>query len=77
MLIEQINKELNKIKNYSNVFKIPQEIFKNKRCGKSNKQLKIIILNTPCGGFGDLIFAYKLAQYLRDWYGSRVDIATT
>lgn len=39
--------------------------------------LSILILNAPCHGFGDLIFAVKLARYLRDWYGATVTLATT
>lgn len=38
---------------------------------------KILILNTPCHGFGDIIFAIKLAKYLRKWYNADVKIATT
>lgn len=40
-------------------------------------ELSILILNTPCNGFGDLVFAYKLANYLREWYKAKVSIATT
>ena len=39
--------------------------------------LRILILNAPCNGFGDLIFALKLSNYLKEWYGSHVTIATT
>ena len=45
-----------------------------KKCGRS---LRIIILNAPCNGFGDLIFALKLSKYLNEWYGAYVTIATT
>jgi len=45
-----------------------------KSCGKT---LRIIILNAPCNGFGDLIFALKLGKYLYEWYGAHVTIATT
>ena len=44
-----------------------------RKCGKT---LKILILNAPCNGFGDLIFAMKLGQYLKDWYGAKVTIAS-
>jgi hypothetical protein len=44
-----------------------------RKCGKA---LKILILNAPCHGFGDLIFAMKLGQYLKDWYGAKVTIAS-
>jgi len=45
-----------------------------KACGKG---IKILILNAPCNGFGDLIFGLKLSNYLRQWYGAEVTIATT
>lgn len=45
-----------------------------KKCVRS---LRIIILNAPCNGFGDLIFALKLSKYLNEWYGAKVTIATT
>ena len=43
-------------------------------CGRG---LRILILNTPCWGFGDIVFGMKLATYLRKWYGVKVTIATT
>ena len=45
-----------------------------KTCGKG---LRILILNAPCNGFGDLIFALKLSDYLKEWYGADVTLATT
>lgn len=45
-----------------------------KKCAKN---IKILILNTPCHGFGDLIFAIKLSKYLREWYGGTIKIAST
>ncbi len=51
---------------------------KNRVCRKNcGQDLKIVILNAPCNGFGDLIFALKLSNYLRDWYNAQVTIATT
>ena len=74
----KINKEINKCKNFKELFDIPWKLYKNKKCSKScAKNIKICILNTPCNGFGDLMFAHKLANMLREIYGCRVDIATT
>jgi len=53
-------------------------IFLNFKNVDSNQNVRILILNTPCNGFGDLIFGMKLANYLKEWYPkSKVDIATT
>jgi hypothetical protein len=48
------------------------------KCSKScGSGIKILILNAPCNGFGDLIFALKLSNYLKQWYGADVTLATT
>jgi hypothetical protein len=39
--------------------------------------LNICILNAPCNGFGDLIFAWKLYEYIKKWYNTNVIILTT
>ena len=44
---------------------------------KQPRNISVAILNTPCHGFGDLIFVHKLANYLLDWYDCKVDIYTT
>ena len=73
-----LQNKIKKTKTFSDLFEIPWEILQNKKCEKGcGKGLKIVILNTPCNGFGDLMFAHKLAALLRDRYGCRVDIAST
>ena len=40
--------------------------------------MNILILNIPCYGFGDIIFAYKFANYMKSWYKkSTITIATS
>jgi hypothetical protein len=40
--------------------------------------ISIAILNTPCNGFGDIIFALKLKRYLESWYHfATIKIITT
>jgi hypothetical protein len=41
------------------------------------KNLRILILNAPCNGFGDLIFALKFSNYLEKWYKAKITLATT
>jgi hypothetical protein len=50
--------------------------FMNKKF-KKGKTIDIALLNAPCYGFGDVIFAQKLAKYLRKWYNANVKIFTT
>jgi len=44
---------------------------------KTSPLIKIVILNAPCNGFGDLIFAKKLCDFLLEWYNCEVTIVTT
>ena len=67
-------------KKLDKLYDIPWNIFydNNIKYDKNIKyKLKILILNAPCMGFGDIIFAIKFKQYLLDWYNCKVDIATT
>lgn len=38
---------------------------------------RVLILNAPCYGFGDILFAKKLADYLRSNFRVKVDLAST
>lgn len=41
-------------------------------------RLSIAILNAPCNGFGDVVFAMKLVNYIKEWYPKcKVTIITT
>jgi hypothetical protein len=54
------------------------ESFMGKRCTKYKcSKMRIALLNAPCAGFGDVIFAQKLTKYLKEWYGATVHIFTT
>lgn len=60
------------------LYKIPEILFTGSKCkGTCGSSVRILILNTPCNGFGDLMFAHKLANKLRSMYDAHVDIATT
>ena len=41
------------------------------------KKLKILILNSPCFGFGDVVFCIKISNFLKEWYNADATIATT
>jgi hypothetical protein len=43
---------------------------------EGTKYLNILILNAPCNGFGDIIFAYKLYIIMKSIYNSHIYIAT-
>ena len=78
-----IRNKINLSKDFSELYDIPWEMLQHRQCGKQcARNIKILILNAPCNGFGDLMFAHKLGELLRSVYGSsqnnfKVDIATT
>ena len=65
------------IKDIKNVFW--KMFYQNKPLVYNNigKKIKILILNSPCFGFGDIVFCIKISNYLKEWYNSDVTIATT
>jgi len=40
-------------------------------------KIKILLLCISCGGRGDVIFCIKISNFLREWYGANVYIAST
>ena len=76
-IIENFIKTLenkNKIKKKEDIL---LDIFYNSKNESNFSDLKILILNAPCNGFGDIIFAFKIANYLREWYNVKITIAST
>jgi len=39
--------------------------------------LKILLLNSPCNGNGDIVFCIKISNYFKEWYNCKITIATT
>lgn len=62
---------------YKDVYNILWKIFSNRPLMKQSLMVHILIVNLPCHGFGDIIFGFKLANYLRDFLNVHVTIATT
>lgn len=57
-----------------NLYELPKVFPSN---DKDKSSLKILIINAPCMGFGDVIFASKFAGILYAMYGSKITIMTT
>jgi len=71
----KIAKEVEGVEDFDELYDVPFDVVGPvKKCGGN---LNILILNTPCNGFGDLVFAWKLAKILRSVYGAKVTVATT
>lgn len=71
----KLSQYISSTKKFDNLYKLYTDSAFQK-CSKQ-RRLKILILNAPCGGFGDLIFAKKLCEHLRATYNVSVTIATT
>lgn len=79
-MLQDIIKKLKeyRYRKYTNVYNIPWEILQHIKIDKNKtRNISVAILNTPCHGFGDLIFVHKLANYLIEWYNCTVDVYTT
>jgi len=66
--------DMNKMEDSKNIF---WKTFLNRNYKNRNKKIKILLLNSPCFGFGDVVFCMKISNYLKDWYNADVTIATT
>lgn len=55
------------------------EFYRGRKLHKNNytKRVRVALINIPCGGFGDIIFAQKISKYLLEWYGIQAEIFTT
>lgn len=79
-MLQDIIKKLKeyRYRKYTNAYNIPWEILQHVKIDKNKtRNISVAILNTPCHGFGDLIFVHKLANYLIEWYNCTVDVYTT
>lgn len=72
--MDKILSKISSIKQFNKLYQIPQQLSEN--CNRLNK-INLLLLNAPCNGFGDLIFAKKLADHLRKTFKIKVTIATT
>jgi hypothetical protein len=62
---ELLYKKIKKVKKYEELYKIP---FDNKK--KTNvKDVKVAIICAACNGFGDYVYALKIYNYMKKWYG--------
>jgi hypothetical protein len=79
-LYSKIIKNISTIKNIEDIQDaFWNSFYTNKNIPNNNlgSKLKILLLNTPCNGFGDIVFAMKIADYLEEWYNAKVTIAST
>jgi hypothetical protein len=67
-----------KCKTRAQMLKTPWQTLMERPKHAYSSKVRIVIVNTPCMGFGDVVFAMKLYQYLKKWYPkTSIHIATT
>ena len=87
-MYNKIINELNSTRSFNNLYRIPFDIYKKQQQTKSKAvdvnytlkskpPLRILLICATAGGFGDIIFAMKLRNYIKQWYSNViVKIAT-
>jgi hypothetical protein len=77
-IIDKIISQLKSTKHYHPLDKLPIQVYQDKRNStKGFDKLRILLLSNPCNGFGDVVFAMKLRNYLAEWYKCDIKIAST
>ena len=74
---EKLAKKILQTKKYSNIKNLIINDLIQKKQKPENTPLKIVMLNAPCHGNGDIMFAIKLYTYLKEWYNADIKILTT
>lgn len=73
--------DIDDVKTFRDLYNIPWQYFAKERFNSTDKEdvknLDVLIVNLPCMGFGDIVFAMKLQGYIKEWYHCNVVIATT
>lgn len=71
-------KKVSRVSNKDKFYSIPIDYFTGRDLVDLASEFSILIVNTPCNGFGDIVFGMKLYMYLKDFYPNcKVHIATT
>ena len=56
---------------YDNDIKIlHHSLFEGKRITKKESNVKVGLINVPCGGFGDIVNCKTFSDYLKSWYSN-------
>lgn len=77
-MIKHIYKSINDLR-YDNDIKIlHHSLFEGKRITKKESNVKVGLINVPCGGFGDIVNCKTFSNYLKTWYPNiKVKICTS
>lgn len=69
---------IKKTRQYNDLYNISWKIQLSKQFPKKlPSDFKVVLVNNPCFGFGDIIFCLKIYSYIKEWYNITPVIATT
>ncbi len=76
---KKLVKKIKSTRSHKKLFQLPLELLYKYNLDLSKasyyaNKIKILLLCSPCNGFGDIVFAFKLKKYIKTWYGNLVDI---
>lgn len=72
----RLSNQIKKTKNYKELYSVPWKLFLGQKIN-NQLNLKIAVFVNPCYGFGDVIFALKIYNYIKEWYNITPTIVTT
>jgi len=78
--MEDINYQVRHVKSYNSLYDIPwktnleRKVTVSKRLGN---KLRIALVCHPCYGFGDIVFALKMYNFMKEWYNIDCTMITT
>jgi hypothetical protein len=69
----EILDNIKKVKSFKQLYDVPFKL----SGGSSASDVNIALFCNPCYGFGDVIFCYKIYNYLKEWYNVEPTVFTT
>ncbi len=75
--MDSILEGVRRTRRYNELYDVIWKSLLGRKVKGSLKNLKIALFVNPCYGFGDIIFALKIYNYIHEWYGIRCTVYTT
>ena len=67
--MEEFKEYILKCKNFNEIYDIRWKLHLGKKVQKKHyKNIKLGLINVPCGGYGDVIKCIKIYEYIKRWY---------
>lgn len=76
-IIKLINHKINNLEYDEDIKILHYTLFEGIKIDKKDSNLKVALINIPCGGFGDIVNCKTFSDYLNEWYPNmKVSICT-